>query len=83
VITQAVQGESYQPATALLPVEAGDRLLLCSDGLSDYVDDETIGRTLRAVSDLEACAKELVAQALAAGTYDNVTVVVADVVAAA
>jgi len=79
VITQAVQGESYRPATALLPVEAGDRLLMCSDGLSDYVEDATIGRTLRETRDLDACAKELVALALAAGTYDNVTVVVADV----
>ncbi|GAA1845682.1 PP2C family protein-serine/threonine phosphatase [Asanoa iriomotensis] len=81
VITQAVQGEAYKAATALLPVEPGDRLLLCSDGLSDYVEDATIGRTLRETSDLHACAKELVALALAAGTYDNVTVVVADVVA--
>ena len=79
VITQAVQGDSYRAATALLPVEPGDRVLLCRDGLSDYVEDAVIGRTLREVVDLEACAKELVSLALAAGTYDNVTVVVADV----
>jgi serine/threonine protein phosphatase PrpC len=82
VITQAVQGEPYRPATAILPVEAGDRFLLCSDGLSDYVDDPTIGRTLREIRDPQACAKELIELALAAGTFDNVTVVVADVVEA-
>ncbi|GIF74083.1 hypothetical protein Asi02nite_36010 [Asanoa siamensis] len=82
VITQAVQGDSYKAATALLPVEAGDRVLLCSDGLSDYVEDTVIGRTLREVVDPDACARQLVALALAAGTYDNVTVVVADVVTA-
>lgn len=82
VIMQAVQGDSYRAATALLPVEPGDRVLLCSDGLSDYVEDATIGRTLREISDLDACAKELVSLALAAGTFDNVTVVVADVLTA-
>jgi len=80
VITQAVQGEPYHAATALLPLEPGDRLLLCSDGLSDYVDDATIGRVVRETADLDACAGELVALALAKGTVDNVTVVVADVV---
>jgi protein phosphatase len=82
MITQAVQGDSYRPATALLPVEPGDRVLLCSDGLSDYVDDATIGHTLRETADRDACAKELVSLALAAGTFDNVTVVIADVSAA-
>jgi protein phosphatase len=82
VITQAVQGDSYRAATALLPVEPGDRVLLCSDGLSDYVEDAVIGRTLREVADLETCAKELVSLALGAGTFDNVTVVVADVLTA-
>ncbi|MDG4821561.1 protein phosphatase 2C domain-containing protein [Asanoa sp. WMMD1127] len=82
VITQAVQGETYRPATALLPLEPGDRLLLCSDGLSDYVEDATIGKTLREIRDPRACAEELVALALAAGTFDNVTVVVADAVVA-
>jgi serine/threonine protein phosphatase PrpC len=82
VITQAVQGDTYRAATALLPVEPGDRVLLCSDGLSDYVEDAVIGRTLREVSDLDGCAKELVSLALAAGTFDNVTVVVADVLTA-
>jgi len=80
VITQAVQGDSYRAATAVLPVEPGDRVLLCSDGLSDYVDDATIGRALKETADLDACAKELVGLALAGGTADNVTVVVADVV---
>jgi protein phosphatase len=58
---------------------AGDRLLLCSDGLSDMVDDEAIADALREPS-REACAERLVALALAAGGRDNVSVVVADVV---
>jgi serine/threonine protein phosphatase PrpC len=61
----------------LLGLEDGDRLLLCSDGLTDCVDDETIGVTLqRALSSREACDR-LVQLALDGGGRDNVTVIVA------
>ena len=61
----------------LLGMEDGDRLLLCSDGLTDSVDDQTIGVTLqRALSSREACER-LVQLALDGGGHDNVTVVVA------
>jgi PPM family protein phosphatase len=53
-------------------------LLLCSDGLSDAVDDDAIAAVLRH-GERQACADRLVAMALAAGARDNVTVVVADV----
>jgi serine/threonine protein phosphatase PrpC len=50
--TQAVKGEPYRPSVATVPVEAGDRVLLCSDGLSDYVDGRhAIGEVLRTESD--------------------------------
>jgi PPM family protein phosphatase len=61
----------------LLGLEDGDRLLLCSDGLTDRVDDEAIGSTLqRALSSREACDR-LVQLALDSGGHDNVTVIVA------
>src|SRR5699024_10778666 len=60
-------------------IEPGDRVLLCSDGLSDYLDPEVIGATLM-TSDREQAAAELIEAALGVGTRDNVTVVVADVV---
>lgn len=63
-----------------LAIEPGDRLLLCSDGLSDYLPPEQIGRLL-AIADREEAADALVDAALEHGTRDNVTVVVADVVA--
>ncbi|HEX2106005.1 MAG TPA: protein phosphatase 2C domain-containing protein [Solirubrobacteraceae bacterium] len=66
-------------APARLRARAGDRLLLCSDGLSDMVDDDAIATALREPS-REACADRLVGLALAAGGRDNVSVVVADVV---
>lgn len=59
---------------------AGDRWLLCSDGLSGVVSDETIEDVLRTVPDPGACADDLVSLALLGGGPDNVTCVVADVV---
>ena len=60
-----------------MPLEHGDRLLLCSDGLTDVVSDETIGATLiAAASSNEACGR-LVQLALDGGGRDNITVVVA------
>lgn len=61
-------------------IGAGDRILLCSDGLSDYLTDDVLAAVL-ATGDPAACADALVEAALEAGTRDNVTVVVLDVVA--
>ena len=61
----------------LLQLENGDRVLLCSDGLTDLVDDDTIAKALmRTHASKEACA-ELVQLALDSGGRDNVTVIVA------
>jgi serine/threonine protein phosphatase PrpC len=79
LVTQAVQGGPFRPAGRMVPIRPGDRFLLCSDGLSDYVDDATIAATLRDVTDREACATELIARTLEAGAPDNVTVIVADI----
>ena len=82
LVTQAVQGGPFRPAGRMVPVQAGDRFLLCSDGLSDYVEDEVIATTLRSYQDRTVCAAELIARTLEAGAPDNVTVIVADVEAA-
>jgi serine/threonine protein phosphatase PrpC len=81
IVTQALQGLSYEATSAVHPVRPGDRFLLCSDGLSDMVVDTAIENTLNAYADLRECAEHLVKQALDAGALDNVTVVVAEVVA--
>lgn len=59
---------------------AGDRWLLCSDGLSGYISADTIEETLRDVEDIEECGERLISLALAAGAPDNVTVVLADII---
>ncbi len=58
---------------------AGDRYLLCSDGLSDMVGDNVIEMALSAET-IDMAATELVRLALEAGGYDNVTVVIAEFV---
>lgn len=60
--------------------QAGDRYLLCSDGLCGVVEDDAIAQVLRDVPDLTAAVTALVDLALEAGAPDNVTAVVADVI---
>ncbi len=81
LITRALgAAEEIQVDTATLDVEAGDRLLLCSDGLSDMVPEDRIQRILAEPSgDPETAARRLLSAALDAGGSDNVTAVVADV----
>ncbi|HYQ75900.1 Stp1/IreP family PP2C-type Ser/Thr phosphatase [Cellulomonas sp.] len=67
------------PDLSVREARAGDRWLLCSDGLSGFVSGETIARTLYELADVDTCAERLVQLALRAGGGDNVTVVVADV----
>ncbi len=57
----------------------GDRYLLCSDGLTDMVDDPEIGRALGAET-IDMAATELIRLALEGGGYDNVTVVIGELV---
>jgi protein phosphatase len=63
--------------TDRLRLEDSDRVLLCSDGLTDLVDDATITSILQGTTtSKDACAR-LVQQALDGGGHDNVTVIVA------
>jgi serine/threonine protein phosphatase PrpC len=60
-------------------LDADDRLLLCSDGLTGMLDDAEIAAILREVGDTGQAVEALVAGANAAGGVDNVTVVLVDV----
>ncbi len=64
-----------------LQPQLGDRYLLCSDGLSDMVDDEAIERSLTHES-IDVAATELIRLALEGGGHDNVTVVIGEMVEA-
>jgi PPM family protein phosphatase len=78
VLTAAVgslgQGE---PQVQRFKLSDGDQLLLCTDGLTEMVDDATIAKILRGVKSAQSACDELVNLALAAGGTDNITVVLA------
>jgi serine/threonine protein phosphatase PrpC len=60
-----------------LPLEDGDTILLCCDGLSGMIPDERIAAVLNSCRDLQQSTQELIAAANDAGGVDNVTVVLA------
>lgn len=64
----------------LLPARAGDRLLICSDGLTSELSDQLVTAVLMAHDDPADAARELVAAAVRGGGRDNVTVIVLDAV---
>jgi hypothetical protein len=82
VLTRALgQNESVQVDTLVVDLLAGDRLMLCSDGLHNYLrDDETPGLLLGSTPD--RLADELVALANARGGQDNITALVIELVGA-
>jgi protein phosphatase len=61
-----------------MPVRAGDRFVLCSDGLHDLVSSEEILQVVRDADPAESCDK-LVRMARQRGGYDNITVAVAEI----
>jgi PPM family protein phosphatase len=81
LITRALgTDEEVDVDTAILPIEAGDRILLCSDGLSDMVSETGISEILAdSPDDPERAARVLLSAALDAGGNDNITIVVVDV----
>ncbi|WP_111511325.1 PP2C family protein-serine/threonine phosphatase [Mycobacterium kyogaense] len=79
LIMRALTGHEVEPTLIMREARAGDRYLLCSDGLSDPVSHDTIAEALQ-IADVAESADRLIELALRGGGPDNVTVVVADVV---
>lgn len=79
LILKAYTGRPVEPHLELIDASAGDRYLICSDGLSDPVTHSTIETALGEGTPAEA-AQRLIELALRSGGPDNITVVVADVV---
>ena len=69
-----------EPDLAMLQAKVGDRFLLCSDGLSDVVSDETVQKTLTQLTDLDEAVSQLINLAIRSGGPDNITCVLADVI---
>ena len=79
VVTRALgTGDEIEADYWLLPIEEGDRILVCSDGLNGELDDEHISNILRSQADPQAAVDELIQAALRSGGRDNVTCIVVD-----
>lgn len=77
LITQALGlGEPIVVDVQTVDTAAGDRFLLCSDGLTDMVEDSELARLCGAEADDAVLADALVAAALAAGGRDNVSLII-------
>ena len=81
VITRALGSPAgIEPDFFLLPLDAAERLLLCSDGVTGMIADKEIEEILESVTDPRDAADALVRAAVQAGGRDNATAVVVDVV---
>ncbi|HTU59966.1 MAG TPA: protein phosphatase 2C domain-containing protein, partial [Polyangiales bacterium] len=79
IILQALgTSETVQVDLTFVELRRGDRLMLCSDGLSGLVHGDTLRDTLAGVDDPSECTAALVRFAEAGGGHDNITVVVID-----
>jgi protein phosphatase len=76
IITRALGPEpEVQVDLQTVPAQGGDVFLICSDGLTTMLDDESIARILARATSLEAAVRALVDEANRAGGRDNITVV--------
>jgi serine/threonine protein phosphatase PrpC len=80
LLLRAIDGSAVELDTSLHDARAGDRYLLCSDGLTSVVSPEVIRDTLRGAGDPDDAAGRLIEVANAGGGPDNVSCVVADIV---
>lgn len=79
IVTRAIGGAAALEAESVsVPLLAGDRLLLCSDGLPRCVYDGSIASVLAQADTPQAACEALVREALEAGAPDNVSVIVID-----
>lgn len=78
IVVKVMRGQEVNPFVEILQAEPGDRYLICSDGLSDFVPAEAISEVMSR-PDLQRCAGELIHLALRAGSHDNVTCIAAEV----
>lgn len=79
VVTRALgTGEDAEPDFRLLPVEPGDRVLICSDGLTSEVSDDHLHTILSALANPQDVVDALIQAALRSGGRDNITLVVID-----
>ena len=76
VLSSSLGGSTWIPEVTKADLNTGDTLLLCTDGLTKHVSQERIAERLRTMTSSEQAVRALVADTMAAGASDNVTVLV-------
>ncbi len=79
IITRAIGGDDFTADYWVLPIKPGERILVCSDGLTGEVSDAEIEAALSQEGPVEAPAASLIDSALAAGGRDNITLIIVEV----
>jgi serine/threonine protein phosphatase PrpC len=78
-VTRSINAtDRCDPDLVLLDLQPGDRLLLCSDGLTDLVPGDHLAAVLAGVT-REAAVQALIRSALRAGGHDNITCIIGDI----
>ncbi|MPZ91339.1 MAG: Stp1/IreP family PP2C-type Ser/Thr phosphatase [Actinobacteria bacterium] len=81
IVTRALGVDSVVEVDLMtVDLQEGDRILICSDGLSSMIDSDSIASILEEESDPQVAAERLVDAANEAGGEDNITVVILDIV---
>ncbi|HSD59085.1 MAG TPA: protein phosphatase 2C domain-containing protein [Methanotrichaceae archaeon] len=78
ILIRYVGMENARPDVKVVPIEQGDRFLLCTDGLSEMVKDEEMAEMMRDAQRPEAVLQRLVSRANEAGGYDNITAMIVE-----
>lgn len=76
ILTRAVgASETIQIDFDTIQWQQGDTLLICTDGLTNMLDDQQICRILSSDAPIDSCVHRLINEAKEAGGYDNITVI--------
>ncbi|MFY0409659.1 PP2C family protein-serine/threonine phosphatase [Solicola sp. PLA-1-18] len=81
IIRVLLGSDDSDPDLSMVEPQEGDRYLLCSDGVSDYIDDAQIAEALASAT-IDDAAVDIVQRSLAGGGGDNITCVIAEMVLA-
>jgi serine/threonine protein phosphatase PrpC len=76
VLSSSLGGATWVPEVSRFDLKLGDKMLLCTDGLTRHVSDEKIRQRMRELTSSEQAARALLQDALDGGGSDNVTVLV-------
>ncbi len=79
MVLKILSGDDAEPFLEVREVDVGDRYLICSDGLSDYVPDDAIAQAM-SLADPQRCPQQLIRLAFNHASQDNITCIVAEVV---